>query len=78
MTDAARQLLNRVLALASQDREWIATELLASLDGPADVGWEAAWSDELARRQEAAQSCGESGAAWDGVRAEILARLENP
>lgn len=56
MTDAARQLLNRVLALASQDREWIATELLASLDGPADVGREAAWSGELARRQEAAQS----------------------
>ena len=38
MTDAAKQLLNQVLALPSQDREWVVAELLAS----------SSWSDPAA------------------------------
>ena len=75
MTDAAKQLLNQVLALPSQDREWVVAELLASLDGPGDVGWAAACSDEVTRRRQAAQSRGELGADWDDVRARIHTHL---
>jgi putative addiction module component (TIGR02574 family) len=75
MTDAARKLLADVLALPEEDRAHIATEVIASLDGPPDADWEATWLAELDRRVEAAKQAGETGTDWSEVRAELLAEL---
>lgn len=75
MTDAARQLLDDVLALPEKERAEIASELLASLDGPPDSDWDATWLDELDRRTEAAQKRGQPGAEWVEVRARLLTNL---
>ncbi len=77
MTDAARKLLNDVLDLPEEDRVRIATELLASLDGPADANWDDAWAAELERRQQAAAQRGELAPEWADARARILGRLAN-
>ena len=75
MKDAARKLLDDALALPEEDRAHIATELIASLDGPPDADWEEAWLAELDRRVAAAKRNGETGDDWSEVRAELLAEL---
>ena len=75
MTHAARKLLKDVLSLPEDDRVWIATEVLASLDGRADSGWDEAWAAELERRQSAAVERGVPAPEWGEVRARILGRL---
>jgi putative addiction module component (TIGR02574 family) len=75
MIDAARKLLDDVLALPEEDRAHIATELIASLDGPADADWETTWLAELERREQAAAARGTPAPEWPEVRARILARL---
>ena len=75
MSDAARKLLQEVLALREDERLELASEIIASIDGPRDAGWEAAWLQELDRRGDAAKSRGESGSDWIDVRSRILKRL---
>ena len=75
MTEPARKLLRDVLGLPEEDRVRIATEVLASLDGPPDADWDAAWAVELERRQQAAADRGDPAPEWAEVRARILARL---
>lgn len=75
VTEPARQLLRDVLGLPEEDRVRIATEVLASLDGPPDADWDAAWVAELQRRQQAAADRGEPAPEWAEVRARILMRL---
>ena len=50
MASAFETLLESALGLPSSDRARIAAELIASLDGPAEVGVEAAWLTEIDRR----------------------------
>lgn len=50
MTKAAEAVLADALKLDSESRAQLATELLASLDGPADPDAEEAWQAEIARR----------------------------
>jgi putative addiction module component (TIGR02574 family) len=75
MTSAAQRLLDDILRLPEADRVRIATELLASLDGPPDAGWDDAWNAELERRERAAKERGEPAPEWTEVRARILSRL---
>ncbi len=75
MTDAARKILDEVLALPEEDRAHIVTEVIASLDGPPDADWEATWLAELDRRVEDAKRAGETGTDWSEVRAGLLAEL---
>ena len=75
MSKSAQQLLHDVLGLPEQDRVRIATEVLASLDGPPDADWDKAWIAELERRQRAAAARGETAPEWAEVRSRILARL---
>ena len=75
MTNSARKLLQDVLGLSEDDRVRIATELLASLDGPPDADWDESWAAELEARQQAAASRGEDAPEWREVRSRILARL---
>lgn len=75
MSDVARKLLDEALALPEEERLELASEIIASVDGPHDAGWEDAWLAELDRRTEAAKVRGESGSDWSDARARILERL---
>jgi putative addiction module component (TIGR02574 family) len=75
MTSSARKLLQAVLALPEEERLELASEIIASVDGPRDGDWEAAWLGELDRRADAARGRGEPASEWTDVRARILRRL---
>ena len=75
MSDAARKLLQEVLNLPEDERLKLASEIIASVDGPRDAGWEAAWLGELDRRVDAAKRRGESGSDWTDARSRVLRRL---
>ena len=75
MAEAARRLLDEVLALSEDDRARLVTEVIASLDGPPDGDWEATWVSELDTRIAEAERTGDHGSDWKDVRAELLAEL---
>ncbi len=75
MTSAARRLLADVLALPEAERLELASEIIASVDGPPDEDWESTWTAELDRRVAAARQRGEPASEWREVRARILQRL---
>jgi putative addiction module component (TIGR02574 family) len=75
MSDAARKLLEDVLALPEDERLALASEIIASVDGPRDSDWAATWLAELDRRVDAAKTRGETGSDWTEVRSRILRRL---
>ena len=75
MTDAAKKLLEAAKALSEEERLELASELIASVDGPPDADWESAWLAELDRRVEAAQSKGKPAPEWSEVRARVLSQL---
>jgi putative addiction module component (TIGR02574 family) len=75
MSDAARKLLEDVLALPEDERLALASEIIASVDGPRDSDWDATWLAELDRRVDAAKTRGETGSDWTEVRSRILRRL---
>ncbi len=75
MTEAASKLLQDLLALPERQRLEIASAVIASVDGPPDSDWEAAWESELLRRIEAARRRGKPAPSWDVVRDRVLARL---
>jgi putative addiction module component (TIGR02574 family) len=57
MTPQVSEVLEKALALSTQDRGLIISRLIESLDeGPAEEGVEAAWSDEIKHRVEEIQS----------------------
>lgn len=75
MSDAARKVLSDALALSDDERAELASELIASLDGPADRDLENAWLAEIDRRVAAALERGEPGDDWTAVRARLLGEL---
>jgi putative addiction module component (TIGR02574 family) len=75
MTGSARKILEDVLALPEDERLELASEIIASVDGPQDGDWEAAWLAELDRRVDAAKARGGTASEWTDVRARILKRL---
>jgi putative addiction module component (TIGR02574 family) len=78
MTSSARKLLQDALGLPEDERLELASEIIASVDGPRDADWEAAWLAELDRRTEAAKARGGTGTDWTEARARILKRLGRP
>jgi putative addiction module component (TIGR02574 family) len=75
MSSAARKLLQDALVLPEHERLELASELIASVDGPQDADWDATWLAELDRRARAATARGEAAAEWTEVRSRILKRL---
>jgi len=71
----APKLLDQALALPEDERLTLASELIASVDGPPDAGWDETWQAELIRREEAAAARAEPAPEWAAVRARILAKL---
>jgi putative addiction module component (TIGR02574 family) len=68
-------LRDAVLQLPDEDRAWLAVEILASLDGPADAGVESAWEEEIDRRVAEIESGAVELVDWQVVRARLAEKL---
>ncbi len=75
MTKAAEAVLAEALRLNAKARAEIASELLASLDGPADPGAEQAWAEEIERRVKALEAGTETLESWDDVKRRIASKI---
>lgn len=75
MAKTAEALFGEALDLPVAERLRLASELIASVDGPPDADWETAWLAELDRRVEAARRRAEPAPEWAMVRARVLERL---
>lgn len=73
----APKLLDQALALSEDERLALASELIASVDGPPDAGWDEAWQAELIRREQATAARAEAAPEWGAVRARILANINH-
>ncbi|MBI3767491.1 MAG: addiction module protein [Deltaproteobacteria bacterium] len=71
MIKAAEAVLADALKLDVEARAELATELLASLDGPADPDAEAAWEAEIARRVAAIETGTVKLELWEDVKRRI-------
>ncbi|APR77074.1 Hypothetical protein A7982_02421 [Minicystis rosea] len=72
MAQPARDIFSAALALPEAERLELASNLIASVEGPGDPDWEEAWIDEIDRR---VQSTRDPGAPWSDVRERALDRL---
>ena len=75
MSVASQKLLDQALTLSADERLDLATNLIASVDGPPEAGWDDAWAAELDRRAQAAADRGAPAPEWREVRDRILGRL---
>ena len=83
MSNAARKLIDEAMGLTDDERLQVAVELLASVDGPPDGDWQAAWLEELERRRDRVRATGRtryrvargsrpgSAASWSGMKREV-------
>ena len=71
MTKATETLLASALRLDLKERAALASELIASLDGPADPDAAAAWSVEISRRVAALESGSVELESWADVKRRI-------
>lgn len=72
---SADALLSEALDLTVDERLKLASELIASVDGPPDPDWDTAWLAELDRRMDEARRGAEPLPEWAEVRSRILERL---
>jgi len=75
MSRSAGELFSEALDLTVSDRLKLASEFLASVDGPPDPDWDKAWLAELDRRMDDVASRDQPLPEWPEVRASILDRL---
>ena len=71
MIKSTHAVLVDALRLDSASRAELAAELLASLDGPADVDAQAAWNAEIDRRIEAIEAGTVRLEPWEQVKRRI-------
>ena len=71
MTKATEAVLANALRLGLPERAELASEILASLDGPADPGAAAAWEAEIKQRVQALDAGTLELESWDEVRRRI-------
>ena len=78
MTKAAETVLADALRLDLKGRAELASEILASLDGPADPDAASEWADEVRRRVAALESGSAELESWDDavgrIERDILGR----
>lgn len=75
MGNPARDIFSAALDLSQADRLELASRLIASVDGPDEPEWEAAWEEEVDRREHVPPVAREPGAPWSQVRGRVLERL---
>ena len=78
MTEAAVRLRETLLSLPEEDRAWLAAELAASLDGPADAGVAEAWDEEVQRRIADVRAGKAKLVSWAEVSERLEERLKKP
>jgi putative addiction module component (TIGR02574 family) len=76
MSERGDSVLDEALKLPETERARLAAELLASLDGEADDGVEAAWAAEVKRRKEDVRTGAARMVPWEQVKAEVKAALK--
>lgn len=70
----ARDIFSAALALPEAERLELASNLIASVEGPGDSDWEEAWIDEIDQREKTGRT---SAAPWSDVRGRMLDRLSH-
>jgi putative addiction module component (TIGR02574 family) len=68
MTREASELLQKALSLPDAERAELAGNLIASLDPTIDPDTDAAWQEEIARRQQDIRSGKVKTVPWDEVQ----------
>jgi putative addiction module component (TIGR02574 family) len=76
MSTTADTILGTALALPPDERAWLASELIASLDEGEDADVEAAWAVEIERRIAEVESGEAKTVSWEEARARIKSTLE--
>ena len=71
MTRAAKAVLAEALRLGPDERAELASEVLASLDGPIDADAESAWEQEIRRRIAGIDAGTVELESWDDVKNRI-------
>jgi putative addiction module component (TIGR02574 family) len=77
MSTRADTILGTALALPPDERAWLASELIASLDEGEDADVEAAWATEIERRIAEVESGEAKTVSWDEARTRIKTKLAN-
>jgi len=77
MSTRADTILGTALALPPDERAWLASELIASLDEGEDADVEAAWAVEIERRIAEVESGEARTVSWEEARARIKSKLAN-
>ncbi len=75
MTKTAEAVLAEALRLDAKARAEIASELIASLDGPSDPSAEQAWAAEIERRVKALEAGTEPLESWNDVKRRIARQV---
>jgi len=68
MTQEARELLQKALALPENERAELAGNLISSLDATVDQDVDAAWQQEVVRRLHEVQSGKVETVSWEEVQ----------
>jgi putative addiction module component (TIGR02574 family) len=75
MSTRADTILDTALALSPNERAWLASELIASLDESNDSDVEAAWAAEIERRIAEVESGEAETSSWEEARTRIRTKL---
>jgi putative addiction module component (TIGR02574 family) len=71
LPEQCQKLLSDALSLSEEERAALASELIASLDGPPDADAEQLWAEEIQRRFELHKKDPSRGEDWENVKARI-------
>jgi len=77
MTQQARELMQKALALPEGERMALIRALIESLDDATDADVERAWDEEISRRIADLDSGRARTVSWQEVQQRITARLEH-
>jgi putative addiction module component (TIGR02574 family) len=75
-TTPAQRVLTDAMRLSEDERLDVATELLASLEGPEDGVDDDAWLAEVRRRAERVERGESQSVSWDEAKRQVLGRLQ--
>lgn len=75
VTQGAKELLRRALALPEEERAALASSLIESLAPAVDEYCEEAWNEETARRIDELDSGKTKAVPWEEVRRRISSKL---
>jgi putative addiction module component (TIGR02574 family) len=71
MTQEARELLQKALALPDKERAELAGNLISSLDATVDPDVDAAWQQEIAHRLHEVQSGKVENVSWGKIQQKL-------